>query len=105
MFSLPAPLSLPASGQNQLGSVTAVKSVSCPPHTSIPGGVCQQLTVTSANTSSFVVSIKTNYPSGIPMLGVIPLTAGGGGGTYYESFKHGADVIDNLLAAGFVTVQ
>jgi len=93
-----------ASGSTrQLGTISGVSSISC--QGSIKNGVCQQMTVSCPGLPDVFAYIKTNAPTGTP-LGTVTYNTGTDGNGLYESiFTYGTTAVQNVLNAGFTTVQ
>ncbi len=86
-----------------LGSVSAVSSISCAG--AIKNGVCQQMTVSCPGVPDVQAYVKTNAPTGTP-LGTVTYNTGTDGNGLYESiFTYGQTAVQNVLTAGFTTVQ
>lgn len=86
-----------------LGTVSDVSSISC--EGSIKNGVCQQMTVACPGLPDVSAYIKTNYPTGTS-LGTVTYTTGTDGNGLYESiFTYGSTAVQNVLNAGYTTVQ
>ena len=87
----------------KLGTVSAVSTVSC--SGSIKNGVCQQMTVACPGISSVKAYVKTNTPSGTSKGTVTYGTGTDGNGLYESIFTFGSTAVQNVLNAGFTTVQ
>ena len=86
-----------------LGTISGVSSISC--SGSIKNGVCQQMTVSCAGVPDVMAYVKTNAPTGTP-LGTVTYNTGTDGNGLYESiFTFGSTAVQNVLNAGFTTVQ
>jgi len=86
-----------------LGSVSNVSSISC--YGSIGNGVCQQMTVSCPGLPDIQAYVKTVQPSGSP-LGTVSYNTGADGNGLYESvFSYGNVAVQNVLNAGFTTVE
>jgi hypothetical protein len=86
-----------------LGTVSNVSSVSC--SGSIKNGVCQQMTVSCPNLPDVQAYVKTVQPTGTP-LGTATYNTGTDGNGLYESiFTYGSTAVQNVLNAGFTTVE
>ncbi len=86
-----------------LGTVSGVSSIAC--QGSIKNGVCQQMTVSCAGVPDVLAYVKTNAPTGTP-LGTVSYNTGTDGNGLYESiFTFGSTAVQNVLNAGFTTVQ
>lgn len=86
-----------------LGTVSAVSSISC--SGSIKNGVCQQMTVSCPGVPNVQAYVKTNAPTGTS-LGTVTYNTGTDGNGLYESiFTFGSTAVQNVLNAGFTTVQ
>jgi hypothetical protein len=92
----------PATAAHALGSVSGVKTITCKGN--IKGAVCQQLTVSCPGISNFTAYIKTNTPSH-PVGTVLYAVGTGGSGLYDSIFTFGSTAVQNVLNAGFRTVQ
>jgi hypothetical protein len=87
----------------QLGTVSGVSTISC--QGAIKNGVCQQMTVSCPAVPDVFVYVKTNNPTGTP-LGTVTYNTGTDGNGLYESiFTFGSTAVQNVLNAGFTTVQ
>ncbi len=86
-----------------LGSVSGVSSIAC--SGSIANGACQQMTVSCPGVPNVQAFVKTNTPSGT-ILGTATYNTGTDGNGLYESiFTFGSTAVQNVLNAGFRTVQ
>jgi hypothetical protein len=86
-----------------LGTVSNVKSIAC--QGSIKDGVCQSMTVACPGLPNVDAYVKTNTPSGTSK-GTATYTVGTDGNGLYESiFTYGSTAVQNVLNAGFTTVQ
>lgn len=87
----------------QLGTVSGVSSISC--QGAIRNGVCQEMTVSCPGLPDVIAYVKTNSPTGTP-LGTVTYNTGTDGNGLYESiFTFGSTAVQNVLNAGFTTVQ
>jgi hypothetical protein len=87
----------------QLGTVTNVKTIAC--KGKLSGGVCQQMTVSCPGVNDLTAFVKTNSPSSTAV-GTVTFITGTGGTTLYENqFTYGRTAIQNVLNAGYTTVQ
>jgi hypothetical protein len=87
----------------QLGTVSGVSSISC--QGSIKNGVCQQMTVSCPSVPDVIAYVKTNSPTGSP-LGTVTYNTGTDGNGLYESiFTYGSTAVQNVLNAGYTTVE
>jgi hypothetical protein len=93
-----------ATGSNRaLGTVSGVSSISC--QGAIKNGVCQQMTVSCPGIPDVKAYVKTNSPTGTS-LGTVTYNTGTDGNGLYESiFTFGSTAVQNVLNAGFTTVQ
>ncbi len=91
-------------GGSSVGSVTAVGSLPCvKPNTK--GATCKQLTVACPGVADITGDLQINLPSGAPV-GTIVFTSGGVGDALYDAgYLEGESIMQNLLAAGYATVQ
>ena len=87
----------------KLGTVSGVKSVSC--SGAIANGVCQQMTVSCPSLPDVFAYVKTNAPSGTSNGTVTYGTGTDGNGLYESIFTFGSTAVQNVLNAGFTTVQ
>jgi hypothetical protein len=86
-----------------LGTVSGVSTISC--QGAIRNGVCQQMTVSCPGVSDVQVYVKENSPTGTS-LGTVTYNTGTDGNGLYESiFTFGSTAVQNVLNAGFTTVQ
>lgn len=83
-------------------TVTA-SSIGCPT-TGLAGTACYSLAVTCQNLPTYTVYLKTIAPSGTPV-GAVTLIMGGTSIDLYENFVNGTVTVQNLVNAGFLTVQ
>jgi len=82
------------------------QQISCPtgPGISI-GGTCYSVALSCPGTTDLNGYLWVNVPAGAA-LGTVLLTTGGNGeGLYWTSFVYGSNVVNNLLQAGYITVQ
>lgn len=87
----------------QLGTVSGVSTISC--QGAIKNGVCQQMTVSCPGLPDVQAYVKTNTPTGTS-LGTVTYNTGTDGNGLYESiFTYGTTAVQNVLNAGFTTVQ
>ncbi|HEV2401519.1 MAG TPA: hypothetical protein VGS27_31575 [Candidatus Sulfotelmatobacter sp.] len=93
-----------ATGSNrQLGTISGVSTITC--QGAIRNGVCQQMTVSCPGVPDIQAYVKTNQPTGTP-LGTVTYNTGTDGNGLYESvFTYGSTAVQNVLDAGFTTVQ
>ncbi len=87
----------------QLGTISGVSSISC--SGSIKNGVCQQMTVSCPGVPDVMAYVKTNTPSGSSQGTVTYNTGTDGNGLYDSIFTYGSTAVQNVLNAGFTTVQ
>jgi hypothetical protein len=90
-----------------LGSATSQVLNSCPPVAGVTAGTCYSLVLSCPGIADLNGYLWVNTPSGTPV-GTVLLTSGGTSVDLYadpNAFAHGADVVNGLLAAGYVTVQ
>jgi ribosomal protein S11 len=86
-----------------LGTVSSVSTISC--QGAIRNGVCQQMTVSCPGVPDVQAYVKTNSPTGTS-LGTVTYNTGTDGNGLYESiFTFGSTAVQNVLNAGFTTVQ
>jgi hypothetical protein len=86
-----------------LGTVSGVSSIGC--SGSIKNGVCEQMTVSCPGVPDVLAYVKTNSPAGTS-LGTVTYNTGTDGNGLYESiFTYGSTAVQNVLNAGFTTVQ
>jgi len=86
-----------------LGTVRGVSSIAC--LGAIKNGVCQQMTVSCPGIPDVLAYVKTNSPAGTS-LGTVSYNTGTDGNGLYESiFTFGSTAVQNVLNAGFTTVQ
>jgi hypothetical protein len=99
-----APLALAA---DPLGSVSALQ-VSCASvrgQGGVPGGTCYRAVVSCPEIADIPVAVKVNEPRQ-SSIGTILFTVGGGGLPWYDvHFRFGTKTIQDVLAAGYTTVQ
>ncbi|HYM78381.1 MAG TPA: hypothetical protein VE377_20575 [Candidatus Dormibacteraeota bacterium] len=93
-----------ASGSTRaLGTVSNVSTISC--QGAIKNGVCQQMTVSCPDLPDVQAYVKTNSPTGTS-LGTVTYNTGTDGNGLYESiFTFGSTAVQNVLNAGYTTVQ
>ncbi|HEX3821908.1 MAG TPA: hypothetical protein VHW45_16365 [Candidatus Sulfotelmatobacter sp.] len=93
-----------SSGANRaLGTISGVSSIAC--QGSIKNGVCQQMTVSCPGVPNIQAYVKTNTPTGTPLGTVTYNTGSDGNGLYDSIFTFGSTAVQNVLNAGFSTVQ
>jgi hypothetical protein len=86
-----------------LGTISAVSNITC--QGAIKNGVCQQMTVSCPGTPDVFAYVKTNSPSGTSKGTVTYGTGTDGNGLYESIFTDGGTAVQNVLNAGFTTVQ
>lgn len=86
-----------------LGTVSGVSSIAC--QGSIKDGVCQQMTVACPGVPNVMAYVKTNTPSGTSKGTATYNTGTEGNGLYESIFTYGTTAVQNVLNAGFTTVQ
>jgi len=87
----------------QLGTISGISTISC--QGAIKNGVCQQMTVSCPGLPDVQAYVKTNTPTGTS-LGTVTYNTGTDGNGLYESiFTYGTTAVQNVLNAGFTTVQ
>jgi len=91
------------------GAGTAASdTITCPSGSGITiGGTCYAVVLSCPGIADLTAYLWVNTPAGTPV-GTVMLTAGANSTGLYADpnvFTHGADVVNNLLAAGFNTVQ
>jgi hypothetical protein len=86
-----------------LGTVSSVSSVSC--QGGMKNGVCQQMTVSCLGVPDVQAYVKTNSPTGTSKGTVTYNTGTDGNGLYDSIFTYGSTAVQNVLNAGFTTVQ
>jgi hypothetical protein len=87
-----------------LGTVNNVKTITCPGG-GLSGATCQQMAIACEGVSNWNAYIKVNRPSGTSK-GVVMYGIGtGGSGLYDTEFTYGQTAVQNVLDAGFTTVQ
>jgi hypothetical protein len=87
----------------KLGTVKSVSTISC--KGAIANGVCQQMTVSCPSLPDVFAYVKTNTPSGTSNGTVTYGTGTDGNGLYESIFTFGSTAVQNVLNAGFTTVQ
>jgi hypothetical protein len=86
-----------------LGTVSNATSIAC--QGSIKNGVCQQVTVSCPGVPDLYAYVKTNTPTGTS-LGTVTYSTGTNGISLYDSvFTYGSTAVQNVLNAGYTTVQ
>jgi hypothetical protein len=86
-----------------LGTVSGVSTISC--EGSIRNGVCQQMTISCPGLPDVQGYVKTNSPTGTT-LGYVTYTTGTDGNGLYDSvFTYGSTAVQNVINAGYTTVQ
>jgi len=90
-------------GTRALGTVSGVSSISC--QGAIKNGVCQQMTVSCPGVPDVQAYVKTNQPTGTSIGTVTYGTGTDGNGLYESIFTFGSTAINNVLSAGYTTVQ
>jgi hypothetical protein len=87
-----------------LGTVNNVKTITCP-NGGVSGASCQQMAIACEGVSNWNAYIKINTPTGTSK-GVVMYGVGtGGSGLYDTEFTYGQTAVQNVLNAGFTTVQ
>jgi hypothetical protein len=87
-----------------LGSISKATNISCPGG-GIAGATCKKLTVNCDNVASISAYLKISYPAGTSA-GVVQFGIGTGGSGLYESaYTSGQTAVQNVLNAGYTTVQ
>jgi hypothetical protein len=87
-----------------LGTVNNVKTITCPGG-GLSGATCQQMAIACEGVSNWNAYVKINRPSGTSK-GVVMYGIGtGGSGLYDTEFTYGQTAVQNVLDAGFTTVQ
>jgi hypothetical protein len=86
-----------------LGTISGVSSIAC--SGAVKNGVCQQMTVSCPGVPNVMAYVKTNSPSGTPIGTVTYNTGTDGNGLYDSIFTYGSTAVQNVLNAGFTTVQ
>jgi hypothetical protein len=87
----------------QLGTISGVSSIAC--SGSIKNGVCQQMTVSCPGVPDVFAYVKTNSPTGTSKGTATYNTGTDGNGLYESIFTFGSTAVQNVLNAGFTTVQ
>jgi hypothetical protein len=100
-------LSALPSAADQIGTVT-VKSDSCADLKAtdgVQGSTCYIATVSCPNLPDISPALKVNLPTGASK-GTVLYTTGGGGNAWYDTnFTYGVTAIQNVIDAGYTTVQ
>lgn len=87
-----------------LGTVNNVKTITCPSG-GLSGATCQQMAIACEGVSNSNAYVKINRPAGTSK-GVVMYSIGtGGSGLYDTGFTYGDTAVQNVLDAGFTTVQ
>jgi hypothetical protein len=87
-----------------LGTVSSSSTITCPKG-GITRSTCYSLDVSCPYVADFTTYLKVNTPSGTA-IGTVIFGTGSGGMTLYDStWTYGINVIQEVLAAGFATVQ
>jgi hypothetical protein len=87
-----------------LGTVNNVKPITCPAG-GVAGGSCQQMAIACEGINNWNTYVKINAPTGTPKGVVIYGVGTGGSGLYDTQFTYGETAVQNVLNAGFTTVQ
>jgi hypothetical protein len=87
-----------------LGTVNSVKTIACPSG-GVPGASCQEMAIACEGVKNFNAYIKVNAPTGASNGVVIYGVGTGGSGLYDSLFTHGQTAVENVVSAGFTTVQ
>ncbi len=88
-----------------LGTVNSVKTIACPSG-GVPGAICQEMAIACEGVSNWNAYTKVNAPPTGATNGVVIYGVGtGGSGLYDSQFTYGKTAVENVLSAGFVTVQ
>ncbi len=102
-----AAITLDPSLHDPLGSATSQVLPNCPVVAGVTPGTCYSLVLSCPGVADFNGYLWVNSPAGTPV-GTVLLTTGGTSVDLYadpNAFKYGANVVNGLLAAGYVTVQ
>jgi hypothetical protein len=86
-----------------LGTVSNISSITC--SGTIKNAVCQQMTVSCPNVPDVQAYVKTNTPTGTSLGTATYNTGTDGNGLYETIFTFGSTAVQNVLNAGFTTVQ
>jgi hypothetical protein len=87
-----------------LGTVNSVKTIACPSG-GVPGASCQEMAIACEGLKNFNAYIKVNAPTGASNGVVIYGVGTGGSGLYDSQFTYGQTAVENVVSAGFTTVQ
>jgi hypothetical protein len=87
-----------------LGTISNVKSIACP-NGGVSGASCQQLTISCESINNWTAYLKINTPTGTSNGVVMYGVGSGGSGLYDIVFTYGTTAVQNVLNAGFTTVQ
>jgi hypothetical protein len=101
-----AAITLDPTLHDPLGSATG-QTITCPTVAGVSPGTCYSLVVSCPGIADLNGYLWVNLPSGTPV-GTVLLTVGGTSTDLYadpNAFKFGANVVDGLLSAGYITVQ
>jgi hypothetical protein len=86
-----------------MGTVSDATSIAC--QGTLRNGVCQQVTVSCPGLSDIYAYVKTNTPTGASV-GTVTYSTGTNGVSLYDSvFTYGSTAVQNVLNAGYTTVQ
>ncbi|MGO8796030.1 MAG: beta strand repeat-containing protein [Candidatus Sulfotelmatobacter sp.] len=86
-----------------MGTVSDATSIAC--QGTLKNGVCQQVTVSCPGLPDIYAYVKTNTPTGAS-LGTVTYSTGTNGVSLYDSvFTYGSTAVQNVLNAGYTTVQ
>jgi hypothetical protein len=82
------------------------RTITCPTGPGIDiGGTCYSVALSCPGATDLNGYLWVNVPPGAAV-GTVLLTSGGNGeGLYWTSFVYGSSVVNNLLQAGYITVQ
>lgn len=87
----------------QLGTVSGVSTITC--QGTVKNGVCQQMTVSCPGLPNIDAYVKTNTPSGTSKGTTLWMTGTNGTDLYDSIFTYGSTAVQDVLNAGFTTVQ
>jgi hypothetical protein len=87
-----------------LGTVSNVRPTACPGG-GISGASRQQMTISCESVANWNAYVKINKPTGTSNGVVMYGVGAGGSGLYDTAFNFGQTAVQNVLNAGFTTVQ
>jgi hypothetical protein len=87
-----------------VGAVNDIKQISCP-SSGVTGATCEQMQVSCEGVNNWTTYVKINQPTGASKGTVMFGIGTGGSGLYDNDFTYGTNAVQDVLNAGFTTVQ